>query len=267
MSINLDKNAFICSQRTALLVRLSMKYIGPVIVVLSLLLLSLLVSGTLGLNQNPQNTVTVQFFTNGEGKAYLSSNSTHGSSYAAELILPLNASQGSCSMVLYPVNQPLSSLQAFQVYTSYNDALPRFVILLDSNGDGQTEVTLMSDYLTHSDSSWQLSQGGQRWGWTNTSNTLNAYSNPWENLGYWQGIYGNATIRFVGVALEYWAVKDAGGLNQPLFADQLVLNGVTYSIANPNSFSTDDWSMYRHDPQNTGTSTSNSPNAEFPLAI
>ena len=72
------------------------------------------------------------------------------------------------------------------------------------------------------------SQGGQRWGWTNASNTLNAYSNPWENLGYWQGIYGNATIRFVGVALEYWAVNDAGGLNQPLFADQLVLNGVTY---------------------------------------
>ncbi len=238
-----------------------MKYTGPVIVVLSLLLLSLLVSGTLASNQNSPNTLTVQFFTHGEGKAYLSGNSTHGSSYAAELILPSNASQGSCSMVLYPVNQPLSSLQSFQVYTSYTDALPRFVILLDSNGDGQTEVTLMSDYLTCSNSSWQLGQGGQRWGWTNTSNTLEAYSNPWENLGYWQGIYGNATIRSVGVALEYWAVKDAGGLNQPLFADQLVLNGVTYSIANPSPFSNDDWSMYRHDPQNTGTSTSNAPDA------
>ena len=238
-----------------------MKYTGPVIVVLSLLLLSLLISGTLASNQNPPNTLTVQFFTHGEGKAYFISNSTHGSSYAAELIVPLNASQGSCSMALYPVNQPLSSLQSFQVYTSYTDALPRFVILLDSNSDSQTEVTLMSDYLTRSNSSWQLSQGGQRWGWTNTSNTLEAYSNPWENLGYWQGIYGNATIRFVGVALEYWAVKDAGGLNQPLFADQLVLNGVTYSIANSNSFSTDDWSMYRYDPQNTGTSTSNAPNA------
>ena len=51
-------------------------------------------------------------------------------------------------MVLYPVNQPLSSLQSFKFIPLIYKCPSRFVILLDSNGDGQTEVTLMSDYPT-----------------------------------------------------------------------------------------------------------------------
>jgi outer membrane protein assembly factor BamB len=237
-----------------------MKYSALVVFVVSLLLMSnFVILGTFASNQTSQ--LTVQLITYEQGKASLSVNSANASSCVAELILPSNASVGSCSLVLYPVNQPLSTLQSFQILTSYKDALPRFVILLDCNGDGQTDVTLMSDYQMASNFGWQLNQGGQRWGWTNASNNLSAYSNPWENLGYWKAIYANATVRFVGVALEYWAVSDAGGLNQPLYADQLVLNGVTYSIANPNSSTLDDWPMYRHDSSNVGSSSSKASNA------
>ena len=237
-----------------------MKYSALVVFTAFLLLMSnLVILGTFGSNQNSQ--LTIQLITYGQGKASLSNNSGNGSSYVAELMLPSNASVGSCSFVLYPVNQPFSNLQSFQILTSYKDALPRFVILLDCNGDGQTDVTLMSDYQMASNFNWQINQGGQRWGWTNASNNLGTYSTPWENLGYWKAIYANATVRFVGVALEYWAVSDAGGLNQPLYADQLVLNGVTYSIAIPNSTTSDDWMMYRHDSSNVGASASNASNA------
>ncbi len=225
---------------------------------------SLLISNYLVLTTfayNPYPTLTVQFVTYGDGRASLSNISTHSSSNAAMLMLPANASQSSCSMVLYPTNQPLSLLQPFQVYLSFTNALPRFVILLDTNGDSQTDVTLISDYQMAGNGGWQLCQGGQRWGWTNASNTLNTYSNPWENLGYWQTLYGNATVRSVGVALEYWAVADAGGLNQPLYADELILNGITYGIADPNASTSDDWTSYRHDASNAGVSASKASNA------
>ena len=62
------------------------------------------------------------------------------------------------------------------------------------------------------------------------------------------------------MALEYWAVKDSNGLDQPLYADEVIINGVTYNITTsdqPTSESAiDEWSMYRHDLQRTGTSTS-----------
>lgn len=233
------------------------------IVVLSTILL-LVISNflflfTLASSATPE--LNVRFSIVGEGRASLSTLCTYSSANAAMLMLPANASQGSCSMVLYPTNQPLSSLQSFQVYLSFTNALPRFVILLDTNGDSQTDVTLMSDYPMAGNGGWQLCQGGQRWGWTNASGTLNAYSNPWENLGYWQTLYGNATVRYVGVALEYWAVADAGGLNQPLYADELILNGVTYHIADPNASAADDWASYRHDASNAGVSASKASNA------
>lgn len=232
-----------------------------VLSVISLLLISNVLFLSTSAN-NPTSQLTVQFITTGDGKASLSDISTHTSPNAGSLMLPSNASQGSCSMVLYPAKQSLSSLQSFQVYVSFTNALPRFVILLDNNGDNQTDVTLMSDYTMAGNGCWQLCQGGQRWGWTNASNTLNAYGDPWETLGHWQTLYGNATIRYVGVALEYWAVADAGGLNQTLYADELILNGVTYGIADPNASSpVDDWSSYRHDSSNAGVSASKASNA------
>ena len=171
-------------------------------------------------------------------------------------------------MALYPYNKTLNSLQSFQVYTSYVNAVPRFVILLDDNSDCQTDVVLLSDYQFTSNGTWRITQGGLRWGWTTASPDLSAYGQTWNDLSYWKGVYGNATVLYVGVALEYWAVKDSNGLGQPLFADELVLNGATYGVAGgssqpPSGSTLDDWSMYRHDVQRSGLSASSAPNCRL----
>jgi len=40
----------------------------------------------------------------------------------------------------------------------------------------------------------------------------------------------NATVLFVGVALEWMAVNASFGFNQPLYADELIVNNVTYNV-------------------------------------
>ncbi|MCW3998998.1 MAG: PQQ-binding-like beta-propeller repeat protein [Candidatus Bathyarchaeota archaeon] len=171
-------------------------------------------------------------------------------------MIPQGAPQGSGCMALYPCNLTLYSLLSFQVMTSYSSALPRFVILLDNNSDASADILLLSDYQSASNGAWVSSQGGERWGWTEANQNLTAYGSTWSELGYWKLRYGNATVVYVGVALEYWAVADANGLGQPLYADELTLNGVTYRIANGASAQPDDWAMYRHDLQRTGASSS-----------
>jgi outer membrane protein assembly factor BamB len=233
-----------------------------VFAILALLLFNVLASGvSLRTVKANTQTTTVQFYNIGAGQTSLTNETTHTSPYAAKLVIPSSAPQGSGCMVLYPYNKTLNSLQSFQVYTSYTNAVPRFVILLDTNGDGLTDVVLLSDYQFTSNGNWQITQGGQRWGWTEASPDLSTYGNGWNDSSYWKGIYGNGTVLSVGVALEYWAVKDSNGLGQPLYADELVLNGVTYNIAPPsnqtsNGSNADDWSMYRHDVQRTGLSSS-----------
>jgi outer membrane protein assembly factor BamB len=204
------------------------------------------------------NTTTIHLLNIGDGQASVTNQTTHLSSYAAKLILPSNASQGSGCMVLYPYNKTLSSLQSFRVYTSYMNAVPRFVISVDTNDDGLTDLILLSDYQFASNGSWQLTQGGQRWGWTQASPSLDVYGKTWNDYNYWKEVYGNAIVLSVGVALEYWAVKDSNGLDQPLYADEAVINGVTYTFSNQpsNEYTVDNWSMYRHDLARTGLSTS-----------
>ena len=240
-----------------------------VFAILALLLFNVLASGvSLRTVKANTQTTTVQFYNIGAGQTSLTNETTHTSPYAAKLVIPSSAPQGSGCMVLYPYNKTLNSLQSFQVYTSYTNAVPRFVILLDTNGDGLTDVVLLSDYQFTSNGNWQITQGGQRWGWTEASPDLSTYGNGWNGSSYWKGIYGNATVLSVGVALEYWAVKDSNGLGQPLYADELVLNGVTYNIAGaPNQSSNvstvDDWPMYRHDLQRSGLSTSTAANCSL----
>jgi hypothetical protein len=72
-------------------------------------------------------------------------------------------------------------------------------------------------------------------GWSEASPYLSAYGRTWNDFNYWKGIYGNVTVLSVGVALEYWAVKDSDGLDQPLNIDELVLNGVTYNLPPPSN--------------------------------
>jgi len=208
-----------------------------------------------------QGAVAVKFYCVLNGQASLTSTFTLTSPEAARLYLPSNASEGSNAICLYAYNGTLNSLQSFQVYTSFVDAVPRLVIALDTNGDGLIDTMLMSDYQMPSNGSWQLTQGGERWGWTVASIDLASYGASWNTTDYWKTIYGNADVIGVGVALEYWAVKDSGGLNQALYADEVVLNGVTYNIAGAeqqsNTPTPDNWSMYRHDPQRSGVSQSN----------
>ncbi|MBE3116425.1 hypothetical protein IMZ68_04400 [Candidatus Bathyarchaeota archaeon] len=215
-------------------------------------------------NADTRNTTTVQLYNIGDGQTSLTNESIHTSSYAAKLVIPSSAQQGSGCMALYPYNKTLNSLQSFQVYTSYTNATPRFVILLDTSGDGSTDLVLLSDYQFTSKGDWQITQGGQRWGWSEASPQLSIYGKTWDILSYWKGIYGNATVLSVGVVLEYCAVKDSNGLNQPLYADELVLNGITYNIASPpnqpsNVSTSDDWPMYRQNLQRSGLSTSTAP--------
>ncbi len=119
---------------------------------------------------------------------------------------------------------------------------------------------MLSDYQFLSNGVWQITQGGQRWGWTEASPDLVSYGKTWNQSSHWQDIYGNATVLSVGVALEFWAVNDSNGLDQPLYADEVVINGVTYNITTSDQTTSestvDEWSMYRHDLQRTGSSTS-----------
>jgi outer membrane protein assembly factor BamB len=205
-----------------------------------------------------QNTISVQLTNFGNGVSTLSNEFTHSSAYAVKLVIPYNAQLGSGCMALYPYNKSLNSLQSFQIYASYNNATPRFVISLDTDGNSLADLVLLSDYQFLSNGAWQLSQGGQRWGWTKATPALSEYGDYWDTLSYWKGIYGNATALSVGIAAEYWAVKDAGGSSQPLYADEVVINGVTYNIAGPTQpivTVKDDWPMYRHDLQRSGVST------------
>ena len=209
-----------------------------------------------------QNTLNIQFNVIGEGQALLTNNPTHNSLYVGKLVIPAGASQGSGSMVLYPYGEILNSLTSFQFYISYTTAHPRFIILLDADGDGNADVTLLSDYQSVGNGDWQLSEGGQSWGWTNSSSTMDNYGLVWDNLDYWKAIYGDAKVLFVGVTLEYWAVADSNGLGSPLYADEAIINGITYNIANK-IVVVEDWPMYRHDLQGTANSQSEAINGQL----
>ena len=244
-----------------------MKHVKEIVVFTFLALLMFNVS-TSGVNlgivkADTQNTTTVQLQNIGDGQSSLSNQITHTSTYSAKLVIPSDASQGSSCIVLYPYNKPLHTLQPFQVHTSYTNALPRFVVVLDTTGDGLANVVLLSDYQFVGNGNWQVTQGGQRWGWSEANPSLSSYGKTWNDFYYWKGVYGDAVVLSVGVALEYWAVKDASGLDQPLYTDEVVLNGVTYNIAAPNQPLPDDWPMYRHDHQRSGHSTSTAPNGNL----
>jgi hypothetical protein len=48
-------------------------------------------------------------------------------------------------------------------------------------------------------------------------------------LDYWVSKYGDLKVTHIGIVLEYWAVE-AYGYGEPLYADEITVNGVTYNI-------------------------------------
>jgi outer membrane protein assembly factor BamB len=168
------------------------------------------------------------------GQASFTDEKVHTSPNSAKLVIPKGASQGSFAIALYPYNKPLSALSTFSVFASFFNATPRFVIYLDKNSDGVSDSILLSDYQLPSNGEWKITTGGERWGWTESNLEMSVYGLTWKQLDSWKTEYGNVTVLYLGITLEYWAV-DPNGFGEPLYADELILDGVMYNILSPSS--------------------------------
>ena len=191
----------------------------------------------------PANTLGVELQPKYDGQALFTNEKVHSSPKSVRLVIPKNASQGSYAMALYPYNGTLSSIANFSIFTSYTTAVPRFMLCL-ANNHSWADTFLLSDYQLTSDGGWKATTGGNRWGWTETNIDLTNYGQTWNTFDYWVAKYGNLKVLYIGIVLEYWAV-DPDGFGEPLYADELILNGVKYNIApvstptptpNPSSF-------------------------------
>jgi parallel beta-helix repeat protein len=176
--------------------------------------------------------ITVQFDNRVNGTSSFTSENIHTSAASIKLVMPQNASESSMAIALYPYNHLLVSVGTFSAYASYTTATPRFMIYLDKDGDNITDSILVSDYQSASDGSWHLTAGGTEWGWVEANTNL-SWNNTWQSLDYWKGRYRDSTVVYLGVALDYWSPNTYGGFGLPVFVDELVLNGVTYNIAQP----------------------------------
>jgi outer membrane protein assembly factor BamB len=187
-----------------------------------------------GLAVNASDALNVQLDTRNDGQASFSSEKVHTSPYSAKLVIPVGASRGSCAIALYPYNGTLNSLSTFSIFASYVNAVPSFVIYLDKNGDGVSDSILMSDHQLPSNGEWKISTGGNIYGWTEANYQLSIYGITWKSLDDWKNDYGSVNVLYVGIALEYWAV-DPDGYGEPLYADELMLNGATPTYASGGS--------------------------------
>jgi hypothetical protein len=176
----------------------------------------------------PANTLHVELQSKYDGQALFTNEKVHTSPKSVRLFIPKNATQGSYAMALYPYNGTLSSISTFSIFTSYTHAVPRFMLCLARN-HSWADTFLLSDYQFASDGEWNATTGGNRWGWTETNIELTNYGATWNPIDYWVTEYGNLKVLYIGIVLEYWAV-DPDGFDEPLYADELTLNGVKYNI-------------------------------------
>jgi hypothetical protein len=181
-------------------------------------------------NVSASETIYVQVQSQYDGKVIFTTEKLHTSPKSLKLLVPKNATSGSFAMALYPYNGTLGSISSFSIMTSYTTAVPRFVLCLEKNGHGWPDTFLLSDYQFPSNGEWKATTGGNGWGWTETNIQMSNYSSVWNPLDYWIAKYSNLKVNFIGIILEYWAV-DPDGYGQPLYADELTVNGVTYNIS------------------------------------
>lgn len=74
---------------------------------------------------------------------------------------------------------------------------------------------------------------------------------------------GIIVLAILGLLVFSPVASEASLVDTSLYADEAIINGVTYNIANQNTTTTEDWPMYRHDLQGTGTSQSTVVNGQL----
>ncbi|MCW4006387.1 MAG: hypothetical protein NWF04_07325 [Candidatus Bathyarchaeota archaeon] len=174
-------------------------------------------------------SLNVQLDRRYDGQAVFSNEKTHASPYSARLNIPVNAAAGSWAIALYPCSVNLVSAGSFSVYASYFNAVPRFLLYLDQDNDGFSDRVLLSPTQPPHNGEWAAITNTDGV-WSAAVNSLSGHEDTWEPLTYWQDIYSNAMVLFIGVAIDYDSVS-SNGIGEPLYADELMLNGVTYTIA------------------------------------
>lgn len=204
-------------------------------------------------------TVNVQLDSKLDGQAIFTSEKNHTAAYSAKLVIPSSAREGSSAYALYAYNSTLNSIDTISFYVAYTNALPRLFIALDKNNDSSVESILLSDYKQNcSCFDWRSISADNCNGWTESNYELTNYGVNWTSLDYWKEQYGNATVPFVGVCLEYWAVEP-NGFDSPLYTDKLILNNVYHTIVPISAESID--------PSPTPTPTPNATVTPTPTAL
>ena len=217
-------------QKPLLIEEKAMKKASVVIMFFTLALMLSSILSVSAPNPSPSpnsTTVTVFLDTRSDGQATFTDEKTHTASISAKLVIPQNASQNSNAYAAHQINKTLNEIESFSIYTAYTTALPRFFITLDKDNDSAIDSILLSQCLSTGTGSWKSTSGGKNW--TESDYELTSYGDNWISLEAWKNSYGNAKVDYVGVCLEYETVQP-DGLDQPLYVDKLVLNGVYLTI-------------------------------------
>ena len=86
-----------------------------------------------------------------DGVTEYTSEITHNGGSVIKLLIPEEAKTSSGAIVRTPVNIPFNTFESFSNYISYYSARPRFLIYLDTTGNNEVDIVLMSDYQDFGD--------------------------------------------------------------------------------------------------------------------
>jgi hypothetical protein len=209
--------------------RMNRKVVSGIMLTLLLASMSTLAFHIQSAKTKLTDSIEAEFEIFGEGQIELTDAPVHSGSYSAKLTIPQGASTSSWASVKVLYGNSLDTLDGFSFYVKYANAVPRFVVYLDTDGDTDVDLLLLSDYLEIGNNVWTLGTGGLRWDWTEAAYPAYVYGWVWEPFTYWKQKYSTATVLFVAVALEYWAVEP-DGFGEPLYVDEAIINGETYDI-------------------------------------
>ena len=182
-----------------------------------------LFQGLLNISVNAFPQLGVEFENYGDVKVEWVSDTVYNGNYAVKIYLTSSDSTGKGILkVLY--NNAFNTLDSFSFYVKYSTSVPRFLIYLDKNNDGQTDTTLMSDYLDVGNNLWVLGTGGLKWGWSERDYPSYSYGDPWNNFDYWKSMYPDAIVKYVGI------ISSPDTILNPVYVDDIIINGISYDL-------------------------------------